>query len=459
MNKVEEETYFSMELWHKNKNLTIKILNISFPAIIEMSLNTLVGIIDTLMISYIIGKEGLSAAGYANQIIFSLIFIFTSFNAGATAMISRYFGEKNYPRLNKVFGMNISLNISIAILATFFSFVLAEQVMSIFDMEQEVLEMSISYFKIVSLGQIFLFFSFAAAASLRGVSDTKTPMIITGIANLINIVGNYVLMTGFAFFPNLGMDGAAVATTISRVIAALLYLKILLKGRNHLQLSIKNLQLESKIFKTLWNLSYTAGLEQIFMQFSFLASGLFVSYLDTTAEATYRILLNIESLALMPAIGLGIAASALVGRALGEKDKEKAFKTGYISGVLGVSCGILIGSLFLIFPELTVRIFSNDINIIEYAKSSLLYVAIDQPFLAFVVIISSTLRGAGDTRTVMILNALRQWAGVIPLCYWLIMYTNTGVKSVWLSEIIVFSIFCIILFKRFKKGKWVNIKI
>ncbi|MDK2932844.1 MAG: hypothetical protein PWP27_654 [Clostridiales bacterium] len=420
-----------MQLVKKNKALILSVLSVSIPAITEMSLNTLVGIADTLMISYIIGKEGLAAAGYANQIIFTIILVFSSFNIGATAMISRSYGEKNYLRLNQVLGQNLSLNIIIGIAMTIFSLSLGHRMMTIFETSHTVLEMSVSYFYIVSYSLVFMFISFAAGASLRGVSDTTTPMLVTGITNLLNIAGNYVLMTGFWIFPEMGIDGAALSTTVSRGIGTVLYIIVLLKGSHHLQLFFTNLKMSLEIIKPLWRLSYTAAIEQFLLQISFVVISIFVSYLDTTAEAAFRILLNIESLSFMPALGFSIAAASLVGKALGEQNQDKALHTGYIACGLGILWGICIGAIFVVFPAFIIRIFTSDIDIIKESIAAMIIAGIDQPFLAFMVIISGALRGAGDTKTVMVYNSLRLWLMFVPLSYIFIVYLNLGVKSIW----------------------------
>jgi len=448
-----------MQFIKNNKKLITSIITISFPAIAEMSLNTLVGIADTLMISYLIGKEGLTASGYANQIIQSIILIFSSFNIGATAIISRSYGEKNYKRINEVLGQNLLLNIIIGTIVMAVSILFQQNIMGIFDTSQEVLEMGLSYFRIVSYSQIFTFISFAAASSLRGVTDTRTPLIITGIANMLNIIGNYVLMTGFWIFPNLGIAGAAVSTSLSRFIGAIIYIVILFKGKNGLKLHIKDLKITKKVILPLWNLSYTAGIEQLLMQLSFIVASVFVAFLDTTAEATYRILLTIEQLSLMPAIGFSIAAAALVGKSLGEQDQQKALHTGYISCGCGILWGIIIGSTFIAFPNLIMKLFTNDTEIILSSKTAMIVSGLDQPFLAFIVIISGALRGAGDTRTVMLLSTLRLWTMFVPLVYILIVYMNMGVESVWIAEMISYTIFIVITLKRFQSKKWAQINI
>lgn len=446
-----------MQFIRNNKTLIFSIFTISLPAILEMALNTLVGLADTIMISKYIGNEALSAAGNANQLVFTIIFIFSSFNVGATAMISRSYGEKNFTKLKHIAGQNMAINIVIGLIITLVSLLFGGFIMNIFDTTSEVFDMGLSYFKIVSFSQIFMFISFAASSSLRGVGDTKTPMFITLLVNVLNIAGNYVLIKGVGIFPEMGIEGAAISTTISRAIGAFIYVLIIFKGRNLLKLTLKHFKPSSDILKPLWNLSITAGFEQLLTHTSFLAMGVIITMLDTNSEAAFRILISIESMSFMPAIGFSIAAATLVGKALGEKDKTKALHTGYISIGMGILWGIFIGGVFLVLPSQIVSIFTNDPAIVNELIVPVTLAGFDQPLLAFIIIISGALRGAGDTKTVMTVTAIRLWLAFVPLTYVLLRFGGQGIKSVWISEIITLIIFNFIMFKRLQNQKWAEI--
>jgi len=441
------------------KVLLVAIIIIALPAIGEMSLNTLLGISDTLMISHFIGSEALAAVGFANQIIFMLIFIFSSFNTGSTAMISRSYGEKDYEKLKKTAGQTVFINSIIGIIITILSLIFDKQIFSIYDMSPEVLELTLSYFNIIVYGVLFMFLSFSYAAILRGAGDTVTPMIITAIANVLNIIGNYVLIKGIGPFPTLGIEGAAWSTTISRLIATLMYTYILFIKNGRLKISIKDLKITKKIIKPLWNLSYPGAIEQALMQISFVVAGVVVSLLDTNSEAAFRILINIESISFMPAVGLSIAAATLVGKALGEKDIKKASEIGYASTALGVIWGVIMGIIFLAFPKQLLKVFTPKMDIILLSISAMYVAGFNQPFLNFMIVMSGALRGAGDTRAVMIITSLRLWILFIPITYISIIKFNHGVAGVWYGEIISFFIFCIIIFLRFKSKKWAEIDI
>lgn len=443
----------------EHKILLASIIAIALPAIGEMSLNTLLGVADTLMISHFIGSEALAAVGFANQIVFTLIFVFSSFNTGATAMISRSYGEEDYDKLNKIAGQTVSVNMIIGIIITTLALVFARQIFGIYDMTPEVLNFALTYFYIVIFGAIFMFLSFSYAAILRGSGDTVTPMIITGIANVLNIFGNYVLITGWGPFPQMGIAGAAWSTTISRMIAMVLYTYILFFKDSRVRIRVQNMKITKNILKPLWKLSYPGAIEQGLMQLSFVVVGMFISRLETNSEAAFRILINIESISFMPAVGLSIAAATLVGKALGEKDVEKAVDTGYTASALGVLWGVFMGLIFFIFPKQILGAFTPEVDIVLLSLATMYFMGINQPFLNFMIVMSGALRGAGDTRSVMTITSLRLWITFVPLSYLFILTLKQGIIGLWYAEIISFIVFCGVIFMRFRSRKWTKLRI
>ncbi|PAB59887.1 MATE family efflux transporter [Anaeromicrobium sediminis] len=447
-----------MILLKKNKPLLISIIAIALPAIIEMALNTLLNISDTIMISWFIGKEGLAATGFCNEIMFALIFIFSSFNTGATAMISRLYGEKNYPKLNKVIGQNLLLNILIGIVIFTFSILFTKEIFTIYDISPTVFHMAQIYFKSVSPSILFMFISFASAASLRGAGDTKTPMFITIFTNIFNIIGNYCLMTGFWIFPNLGIEGAAIATSCARFTGILIYLYILLKGKNNIKVRLATMKVSKEILKPLWRISYPGAIEQFALNLSFIAFGMIISKLDTNSEAAFRILISIEKISFMPAIGLSIAAATLVGKTIGEKNIEKALYTGYTASFLGALWGTLIGIVFICFPTFLLGIFTKESIIINSSVFTMIIAGITQPLFNLMIVLSGSLRGTGDTKSVTIITILRVWCISIPVFYILTIFLDRGLSGMWIGEIISFIVFIPVMFHRFRKQKWAKLE-
>lgn len=442
-----------------NPQVIKSILLIAWPVIAEMSLTTLLGISDTIMIGKGINSEALAAVGFANQIIFPLTFIFGSFNTGATAMIARYTGEGDSSKVQKVLAQNLLLNIILGTVMTFVIFIFGDKLLMIFDTTPAVRSQALSYLKIVSIAQIALFINFSLTAAFRGVGNTAVSMKINGVINILNIIGNYLLIFGPLFFPALGVRGAAISTAASRIAGALIFLYITLKGYKKLSLDLHLMKLTKDIFYKLLELSSSAAVEQLFMQLSFTVGVIFISSLTVTSEAAFQVLLRIESISFMPAIGLSIGASALVGQSLGAKDVDKATKIGYTTVGMGIIYGLAIGLVFFIFPKQLLLIFTNDQAVINASLTTLKIAGFNQWLLASIIVFGGALRGAGDTKAAMIITILRLWLVQTPLNYLFILVFNMGIIGFWIAETITFVIFVIVYMYRFRGKKWTQIKI
>lgn len=440
------------------KALMFSIIALSLPAITEMFFHTMLGVADTIMISQMISKEALSAVGFANQIVFTLIFIFSSFNTGAIALISRAYGEKDYVKLEKVAEQNIVINIIIGSIIAVLALLGKNYIFSIYNVTDEVYKNTIIYFNIILIGFIPMFLGFAYSAIMRGSGDTKTPMKISIFANVLNIIGNYVLITGLGPFPEMGIAGAALSTSISRIISLSIYVYIFYFKESKNKLKFK-LFIDPSILKPLWKISLPGAVEQGLMQTSFVVLGIFVSQLDTASEAAFRILIQIESISFMPAVGISIATATLVGKSLGEKNIENASETGYMSTFLGVVWGVIMGLVFILIPKPLLYAFSTEDVVLVVGMAAMPFLGINQPALNFMIVMSGALRGAGDTKAVMKITSMRLWLIFIPFSYVFIIKMGSGVVGLWYAEIMSFVLFSYVVYRRFKSKKWAKLEV
>lgn len=440
------------------KKLVLSILALSAPAIIEMALNTLLGFADTVMLGQLIGSRAIASVGLSNQVMYLLIFTFSAFNTGAVAMISRAYGAKDYERLKHIGEQNVLLNFVIGIIVMVSAYFGRHLIFAIYDVEGAVLKDAIAYFTVVVMGFVPMFLSFSYAAYLRGSGDTKTPMKITAMANMLNIVGNYVLITGWGPFPELGIIGAALSTTLSRVFAMCIYLYLLYYSAIMTRLKFA-FKLDKTVFKPLFKISLPGGIEQSLMQLSFLVVGIFISSLSTDSIAVFRILIQIESISFMPAVGISIAAATLVGKALGEKDQDKAAEVGMTAAFMAAGWGLFVAVLFILYPTPLIMAFSRESEILRLALPVMLLLAVNQPGLNFVIAIGGALRGAGDTMNLMKITLVRLWVFFVPFSYLFIITLDQKVAGLWYSEILSIVVFSIVLYYRFKSRKWAHIQI
>lgn len=440
------------------KALILAILAMATPAIIEMGLNTLLGVADTIMIGQMINSGAIASVGFSNQIMFFLIFTFSAFNTGAVAMISRANGEKDAPKMVRIAEQNVVLNLVMGVAVMVLAFIFRSDIFRIYDIEQKIFDDALIYFDYILIGFVPMFLSFAFASILRGTGDTKTPMWVTGFANILNIFGNYVLISGWGIFPEMGIGGAALSTSISRIVAVCIYIYVLYVKNSDIKLKAKWF-VDRHIIAPLFRISLPGGIEQFFMQLSFLVVGVFISKLDTNAESLFRILIQIESLSFMPAVGVSIAAATLVGKSLGEKDIQKATDIGGTSSLLGIFWGIFVGIIFVVVPLPLLYAFTTDQTVITLGIPVMIYMALNQPGLNYMIVMGGALRGAGDTYKLMIYTMVRLWGLFVPLSYLFILLLDQGVAGLWQAEIISILTTALIIYRRFHSKKWALLSI
>lgn len=438
------------------KGITWSILLLAAPAIVEMALNTLLGVADMIMIGQLIDSDAIASIGFANQIMYLLIFTFSAFNTGAVAMVSRSYGEKDFPRLKRIAEQNVLLNVVVGLLVMLLAFAFKSSIFKIYEIEPHIFDQALSYFTVILMGFVPMFMWFAFASIMRGAGDTKTPMVITAIANGFNIIGNYVLITGWGPFPEMGVEGAALSTTLSRVLAVGIFIYYLYIKESPIKLKFI-LFIDREILAPLFRISLPGGIEQALMQLSFVVAGIFVSYLDTSSEAVFRILIQIESLSFMPAVGISIAAATLVGKSLGEKDIPHASLVGMVSSGLGIVWGLFVGILFVTLPSFLLMVFTKEAQVIALGVPVMAYLALNQPGLNFMIIMGGALRGAGDTFRLMLYTLMRLWIFFVPLSYLFILVLDQGVAGLWQAEILSIFIVATVVYRRFRSQKWADI--
>ncbi len=437
------------------------VLLISLPVIFEMLLNSLLNLSDTLMISRFVNAEALAGVGFANQISYFVIFIFTAFNVGAVAMVSRFHGERHWEALRTVIASNFLLNLLLGILVFAIMYFWSDKFFIIYELSPESLAYGTEYFKVLSLSLPPLFVTFAGAATMRGSQNTRTPLVITAITNVVNVIGNYLLILGVGIFPEMGVSGAALATVIARYLGASCFLYFLfISRRSPIRIALKELiKFDFHHIKTLFRLSALGALEQTIFQTSFLVMGVGISSLSSLEEAAARILISIESLSFLPAIGLSIGTGTLLGETLGKKEMGKAKEIGYCSLILCTLWGFIALGLFFLVGEHAVSAFINpsEKNLLPALTPIIPLLALNQPGLSLVINLTGIFRGAGDVKAALLFSFLRMWVFLVPLTLLAIMVWGWGLKGLWIVEIFVFLAFIIFMLDYFRGGKWQRI--
>lgn len=449
---------------------------LALPAITEMLMQTLLGFADMAMVGSL-GASAIAAIGLSDMPMMTAMSVFAAVSVGTTALVARAIGAQKKEEANNVAKQSLIISILMSIIFTTLALLLAKQIIILMGAEADVIPLSTSYFKITSLGLPMMIITMIMSGVLRGSGDTKTPMYINGASNIINIIGNFFLIyqsrvVNFIipftkneieiFIPGagLGVAGAAASTTASRVIACIAVLILIMSNKALVKINIKEkLKFDLKTIKRIFKIGIPAAIEQFFMRFGQLLFGRIIASLGTVIYASHRITLTAESISFNVGFGFALAATTLVGQYLGAEKPKIAEKSGFIAVKMGAIFMTTVGLFFFIWPDIFLKIFTRDLQIISNARWCLRIVAISQPFLAASMGFAGGLRGAGDTRHVLIVTIIGIWAVRLSLAYLFAIVLDYGLVGAWIAMTIDLIVRGILLFLRFKSGKWKHIKV
>lgn len=454
-----------METDFNKKQTRNEIMMIAGPVFIELLMGTLFGMVDMIMLGNFgtdaMAVASIAAVGITNQLMFIGLSLVQSLNIGATTMVARYIGAKKENRIESVVKhVMILTQVLLVIPILYVGLGMTDGTMKFLGAHQDTIAIGRDYFRVVALGFIFQAFNFSVFASLRGAGDTKTPMKINLTVNLLNVIGNAVLIYGLFGFPQLGVLGAGISTTISQVVASIMLIRFILNKKSIIHINLKNkFKFDKDIIHNLIKIGLPASLEQIALRTGILIFVKIIATLGTVAYATHQIGINIMNLSFTPGQAFGIAASTLTGRSLGEENPDKAEQYIKMCGRIGSMVSATMGVIFFFFGTFIAGLYTSNQDVVIEAGKILKLMAFIQPFQGSQLIIAGGLRGAGDTVWTLVSTFIGVLVVRIILSIIFVRVMGMGLMGAWISVLIDQAIRWIMIRIRFKTNKWKYITI
>lgn len=317
---------------------TIKtILKLALPAVLEMILYMTISVFDTMMVGHYGGQLAVSTVGLSVEIIYTFINIFISvgISIGITSIIARRFSAKKYSSAEEYASIGFFIGLIISLIISIFMIIYTKEILYIGGACNDAISLGNTYMKIISLGCFFYMLTSMINGILRGYGNTKTPLLISIIINIINISLDWILIFGKLNIPELGIKGAAIATSIAQIIGFLFAIIYIMK-KSKIKLRLKYIiNLKVHKLKKLLVLVIPSSLQEASFDISRLLSTFIIMRLGETAFAANQITTTIESVSFMPGWGFSVAATTLVGHKIGEKNIKDAKKYTFICVIIG----------------------------------------------------------------------------------------------------------------------------
>ncbi|MGD9819685.1 MAG: MATE family efflux transporter, partial [Desulfomonilaceae bacterium] len=333
--------------------------------------------------------------------------------------------------------------------------------------EPTILELEKDYFFILMLGGLTLPLGASFSSFFSGRGQTSIVLLGNLCGNIFNIVMDYILIFGKFGFPELGIQGAAIATSLSNLIPLAIWFFLFLSKRYQIPYKTrKHIVWDKKLFLTLMKFGIPSGAQFILDIGSFTAFVLIVGKLGVTDLAITNIALSIESLSFLPMVGISIATATLVGEYIGQRRLDIAQKSVNSALILSITYSGILSVLFLVIPEQLLRLFINEstagLACEEFFTRGCfvvrligLYTVFDTIFIVY----TGALKGAGDTKFAMWAQIVLAWIFFVPPVYFMIIYYGLGLYAAWIWLLIYIVILAVIFHFRFRSGHWKSIKI
>lgn len=432
------------------KSIERRVLGLAWPVIGENFLETMLGIVDTWLVSSL-GAIALAGVGTAIQFVFFIISALSAISVGNAVLVAQSVGARNYARAGNLAKQSLVWSLILSIPLSLIGFFNAETLVGMFGMEPAVNAIGAAYLHVTMGTVVVLVMLIIGGGVLRGAGDSRTPMLVTALANVVNVILAYLLIFGKGGFPAMGAVGSAWATFFARLLALVLLLGALWQGRNNVTIrGGGSWWPDWSVARQLLKIGVPAAVEQVLMSLSFLVMTTVVSHLGTLTLAAQRVAMNAMSLSFLPGLGFSIAATALVGQSVGARRPAEGQAAARIATRWAMIWMGTLGVIFLIFAPQIMGFFSDDPTVISIGAAGLRMVALIQPFWALGMVSGGALRGTGDTQFPLRVNTVGTWAAV-GLGALFVNYISPTLPAVWAAFLITSPITSFLLWRRFRR--------
>lgn len=440
-----------MSYLRKSRENINTIFVLAIPVIIENILQTLLGTVDTYFAGHI-DDNAIAAISVTNLIVNVFITFYTAISIGTSAIVSRNFGKRDFDKANSAIKQSILLGVSISVIVGLINFLFCKPILMLSGASDKILSYSIPYYMVVVVPSIIICLSLILPACLRATKDTKTPMIVAIITNILNIILSFsFIKIGF------GVVGLGLATTISRIVGIIILIVKLKNGNKEIKLNLKNWAIDKgTLYSIIW-IGIPAGIEKLIMRLGQLLYNSMIISIGVSSYVAHNIAGSIEGYSYIPAMGFGVAIATLMGISLGENNTKKAKKLVFLSNYITTIFMSCIGIVFFIFAPQLASLFTQTKEVQELAVKVLRLIALFQPFASITQIFTSALQGAGDTKFPMYATLIGIWGGRVGIGYLLGVILGFGLFGVWIGYAIDITVRGMLLLIRFLNGKWQKI--
>lgn len=431
------------------------LLLLAVPMVIEMFFESLFALVDAYFVAKYVGTNGMATVGLTESVLTIIYSLAWGISTAATAIIARKIGEKNPEDASKSLMQIINISAGIGILLAVVGFTFSGQILKLMGGSDELIREGIGYTQIQFLSAPIIMLLFSLGGALRGAGNAILAMNAMIIANIINIVLDYI------FIPVMGMgvEGAAIATIIGRSIGVGIQLSAFFANNINLKLNIKKWFADWALIFEILKISAGSAGQFIIQSASWVFLIRILSDFGSEVVAGYTIAIRIIVFTILPSWGLANAAATLVGQNLGAEQPDRAAKSAWRAGFFNMAFLGLVAILFFIYARPLVGMFDKNPVVMETGIECLKILCAGYIFFGFGMVMTQAINGSGDTKTPTLLNIIGFWVLQIPIAYLLAVKLDWKETGVFWAVVISESILAVLAILYFNTGRWKKTKL
>ncbi len=429
------------------------ILLLAIPMVLEMAMESLFAVVDIFFVSRL-GDDAMAGVAVTES---ALTLVYTAamgLSIGVTALVARRVGEGDREGAARATAQAMLLGATLAVLFGIVGVVHAADFLRLMGADESVVAATLPYTRVMLGGNVVILLLFLHNAAFRGAGDAAIAMRALWIANGLNIVLDPILIFGLGPVPAMGVQGAAIATTIGRGTAVLVQLATLFRRGGRLRVRRPHLRVQPALMWKLIRLSATGTLQTFIATASWIGLIRITASFGAEALAGYVVAIRIILFALLPAWGLSNAAATMVGQGLGAGDPERARRAVWVSARMNLAFLGAVGALFVVFAPDIVGLFGGTSEAAAVAVRGLRIVAVGFVFYAYGMVLTAAFNGAGAVWTPTVLNLFCFWLWEIPLAWTLSFPGGLESTGVFIAMTVAFSTLAVASAILFRRGDW-----
>ncbi|HYC39600.1 MAG TPA: MATE family efflux transporter [Chitinophagaceae bacterium] len=440
-------------------SVRVAIILLAIPMILELSLESVFAVVDMFFVGKL-GENAIATVGLTESVITIVYSLAIGLSTAATAIVARRVGEKNFSGAGHAGMQALILSLICTVVISIAGVIFAPDILQLMGASAEVVRDGTVFARIMLGGSVVIILLFLINGIFRGAGNAAIAMRSLWLASLMNIILCPLLIYGWGPFPELGLKGAAIATTIGRGAGVCYQLYYLFRKKSTIPMRREHFTIDWPLMRTMIGVAWPATFQFLIASGSWIVLTRLVAETGgTEASAGYQVAIRNVVFFILPAWGLSNAAATLVGQNLGARQPERAERSVMLTAKYNAifMAGVML--LFVCFAGPIISVFTSDPAVHEIGTMALSIIGSGYIFYGIGMVMIQALNGAGDTRTPTLINFIGFWLFQIPLAYLLVKGFNMNVTGVFIAIPVAETAIAIASWLIFKKGKWKEVKV